>query len=113
MRKIVVLEEAAEDIEQGRKFYDLQEIGVGDYFEDTILSDIESLGLFHGIHSKHFGFHRLLSERFPFGIYCRETPTATECFCSSGSSQKSGLDSQGIEKQKVNSISLILKNHAY
>jgi len=62
MRKIVVLEEAAEDIEQGRKFYDLQEIGVGDYFEDTILSDIESLGLFHGIHSKHFGFHRLLSE---------------------------------------------------
>jgi len=62
MRRIVVLEEAAEDIERGREFYDLQEIGVGDYFEDTILSDIESLGLFHGIHSKHFGFHRLLSE---------------------------------------------------
>ena len=80
MRRIVVLEEAAEDIEQGREFYDLQENGVGDYFEDTILSDIESLGLFHGIHSKHFGFHRLLSERFPFGIYYRETPTATEVF---------------------------------
>lgn len=78
MRKIVVLEEADEDIEQGRKFYDLQEIGVGDYFEDTILSDIESFGLFHGIHSKHFGFHRLLSERFPFGIYYRETPAANE-----------------------------------
>ena len=62
MRRIVVLEEAAEDIERGRKFYDLQEIGVGDYFEDTIVSDIESLGLFHGIHSKHFGFHRLLLE---------------------------------------------------
>ena len=54
MRSFVVLEEAAEDI--------------------------ESLGLFHGIHSKHFGFHRLLSERFPFGIYYRETPTATEVF---------------------------------
>jgi hypothetical protein len=51
MRKIVVLEEAVEDIEQGRKFYDLQEIGVGDFFEDTILSDTESLGLFHGIHA--------------------------------------------------------------
>ena len=60
MRSIVVLEEAAEDIERGREFYDLQEIGVGDYFEDTILSDIESLGLFHGIHAKHFGFHRML-----------------------------------------------------
>jgi hypothetical protein len=43
MRQIVVLEEAAEDIERGREFYNLQEIGVGDYFEDTILSDIESL----------------------------------------------------------------------
>ena len=80
MRKIVVLEEAVEDIEQGRKFYDLQENGVGDYFEDTILSDIESLGLFHGIHSKHFGFHRQLSERFPFGIYYRDMPEYTEVF---------------------------------
>lgn len=80
MRKIVVLEEASEDIERGRKFYDLQEIGVGDYFEDNILPDIDSLGLFHGIHSKHFGFHRLLSGRFPFGIYYRETPTATGAF---------------------------------
>jgi hypothetical protein len=44
MRRIVVLEEAAEDIEGGREFYDLQKIGVGDYFKDTILSDIESLG---------------------------------------------------------------------
>jgi len=51
MRKIVVLEEAAEDIERGREFYELQEIGIGTYFEDTILSDIKSLGLFHGIHS--------------------------------------------------------------
>jgi hypothetical protein len=44
MRRILVLEEAAEDIERGREFYDLQEIGVGDYFEDTILSEIKSLG---------------------------------------------------------------------
>ena len=62
MRRVVVLEEAAEDIECGREFYNLQEIGVGDYFEDTILSDIESLRLFHGIHSKHFGLHRILSK---------------------------------------------------
>jgi hypothetical protein len=80
MRKIVVLEEAAEDIERGRAFYELQELGIGAYFEDTILSDIESLGLFHGIHSKHFGFHRMLSERFPFGIYYREKQAMTEVF---------------------------------
>jgi hypothetical protein len=80
MRRIVVLEEAAEDIERGREFYNLQEIDVGDYFEDTILSDIESLRLFHGIHSKHFGFHRILSKRFPFGIYYREASEATQVF---------------------------------
>ncbi len=80
MRTIVVLEEAAEDIERGRKFYDQQEMGIGAYFEDTILSDIESLGLFHGIHSIHFGFHRMLSERFPFGIYYREASEATQVF---------------------------------
>jgi hypothetical protein len=80
MRQIVVLKEAAEDIERGREFYELQASGIGAYFEDTILSDIESLVLFHGIHSKQFGFHRLLSERFPYGIYYRETPVATEVF---------------------------------
>jgi len=26
-------------------------------------------GFFHGIHSKHFGFYRMLADRFPFGIY--------------------------------------------
>jgi hypothetical protein len=80
MRRIVVLESAAEDIERGREFYDLQEMGVGIYFEDTILSDIESLSLFHGIHAIHFGLHRMLSERFPFGIYYREASEATQVF---------------------------------
>ncbi len=80
MRLVVVLEEAAEDIESGRDFYDLQEAGAGDYFVDSIIADIEGLGLFHGIHAKHFGFHRLLSDRFPFGIYYRETSETTEVF---------------------------------
>lgn len=80
MRQVIVLEEAAEDIEDGRDFYDLQEVGVGEYFADSIVADIECLGLLHGIHSKHFGFYRMLSGRFPFGIYYREMPEATEVF---------------------------------
>jgi hypothetical protein len=80
MRLIVVLEEAAEDIERGRDFYDYQEYGIGSYFTDSIVAEIEGLALFHGIHAKHFGFHRMLSDRFPFGIYYRETPQATEVF---------------------------------
>lgn len=56
MRPVIVLEEAAEDLECGRDFYDLQEAGVGDYFVDSIIADIECLGLLHGIHARHFGF---------------------------------------------------------
>ena len=80
MRRVLVLEEAAEDIEQARDFYDLQELGVGSYFADSITAEIEGLGLLHGVHSQDFGFYRRLSDRFPFGIYYRETLEATEVF---------------------------------
>lgn len=66
---IVVLDSAAEDIKAGRIFYDSRESGAGDYFEECILSDLGSLILYAGIHSIHFGFRRMLSKRFPFGIY--------------------------------------------
>lgn len=80
MRTVVVLAEAAEDIEQARDFYDALEPGVGDYCADSLLADIESLALYHGIHARHFGFYRMLAHRFPFGIYYRETKTRTEVF---------------------------------
>jgi plasmid stabilization system protein ParE len=80
MRTVVVLEEAAEDIEQARDFYESINTGVGDYCVDSLLNDIESLREFHGIHAKHLGFHRALSNRFPFGLYYRETATRTEVF---------------------------------
>ncbi len=50
----------------------MQEKGVGNYFLESIFSDVESLRLFAGIHKIHFDkFHRLLSKRFPFAIYYR------------------------------------------
>jgi hypothetical protein len=66
---VVVLEDAAEDIESGRRFYDAREPGVGDYFVESIFSDLASLALYSGVHSVHRSFHRMLSKRFPFGIY--------------------------------------------
>jgi hypothetical protein len=66
---IVILEDAAEDMEAGRQFYELREPGIGDYFVESILSDLDSLVLYAGIHPRHLGFHRMLSKRFPFGIY--------------------------------------------
>lgn len=80
MRTVVVLEKAAEDIEAARYFYDRIEAGVGDYFAGCIVADIEQLTLLHGIHGMHFGFHRMLAKRFPFGIYYREEKERTEVF---------------------------------
>jgi hypothetical protein len=44
------------------------------------LTDIESLGLFSGIHPLHFGLHRMLASRFPFGIYYRNQDDETQVF---------------------------------
>ena len=66
---VVILEDAAEDLESGAQFYQSCAAGVGDYFLDSILSDLDSLVLFAGVHPIYFGFHRMLSKRFPFGIY--------------------------------------------
>ena len=59
------------DLGEGKRFYDSQEPGIGDYFQDCLLSDIDSLGLHGGIHRQVFGYHRMLSKRFPFAIYYR------------------------------------------
>ena len=66
--------------------------GLGEYFIDTLFADIESLHLYAGIHSTHWGHHRLLTRRFPFAVYyqaaeevvrvyavldCRRSPVST------------------------------------
>lgn len=69
--KIKILDEAEQDLLDGFRFYEAQDIGLGDYFLDSIFSDIDSLQLYGGIHAQQFGYHRLLSKRFPFAIYYR------------------------------------------
>jgi len=67
--RIEILDSAEKDLLNGFKFYERKSKGLGDYFFDSIFSDIESLYLYAGIHAFHFGYHRLLSKRFPFAIY--------------------------------------------
>ena len=67
--RIKILSSALEDLYGGRLFYQKQGEGLGDYFFDALFSDIDSLVLYGGIHQKVFGFHRLLSKRFPYAIY--------------------------------------------
>ena len=69
MRRVVLLAEAAEDLEQARRFYEERGVGVGDNCISSLLADISSLTLFHGIHHRQFGCFRLLASRFPLGIY--------------------------------------------
>ena len=67
--KVRILDEAEQDLVDGFQFYESQSKGLGDYFLDSLFSDIDSLHIYAGIHALHFGCHRLLSKRFPFAIY--------------------------------------------
>ena len=69
--KIEILEEAEHDLIDGFVFYEKQQSGLGEYFLDSLFSDIDSLQLFAGIHPWHYGYQRLLSKRFPFAVYYR------------------------------------------
>ena len=68
--KIQILDLAKQDLIDGYYFYEDREFGLGDYFLDSLYSDIDSLKLYGGIHRKVYrDFHWALSKRFPFAIY--------------------------------------------
>ena len=52
--KVRVLRSAFNDLAAGRQFYDRQEQGVGQYFFESLFSDIDSLVLYAGIHRVQF-----------------------------------------------------------
>ena len=66
---IEILDEAEKDIVIGISFYESQKNGLGKYFLNSILADIESLHIYAGIHVVIAGYYRLLAKRFPFSIY--------------------------------------------
>ena len=69
--RLEILSEAEQDLIAGAKFYEAQRTGLGDYFLNSLYSDIDSLLLYAGIHRVVFGFHRALSKRFPYAIFDR------------------------------------------
>ena len=69
--KIQILDAAEQDLIDGFNFYNSREVGLGDYFLDSLFSDIDSLYLYAGIHPIQFTYYRMLSNRFPFAIYYR------------------------------------------
>lgn len=67
--EVALLELAERDIGDGFDFYERQQPGLGDYFLDSVFSDIDSLILYAGVHRQVHGFYRLLANKFPFAIY--------------------------------------------
>jgi len=69
IKDVVALDEITLDLTDGKSFYDENEKGVGTYFLDSMVADIESLFVYAGVHSKIFGFYRMPAKRFPYAIY--------------------------------------------
>lgn len=90
--QVRVARSAETDLLEGYAFYERQQAGIGEYFLDSLFTDIDGLALFGGIHPKPDGrLHRTLAKRFPFAIYydlsgdtvivvavldCRQDPTS-------------------------------------
>ena len=66
---VKISSDAELDVIEGYRFYERQADGLGSYFRDCIVADIESLSSHGGIHQISYGYHRLLAKRFPFAIY--------------------------------------------
>ena len=70
MHKVRITPSAQTDLLDGFQFYEAQEAGIGDYFLQCLMADIDALALYGGIHPKSYsGFYRTTSKRFPFSIY--------------------------------------------
>lgn len=55
--KMKILTSAFNDLKKGRRFYEDQDEHLGEYFFDSLFSDIESMVLYAGIQPKVFGYY--------------------------------------------------------
>ncbi len=62
-------DEARDDLVNGAAFYREQSVGLDEYFLRCLREDIKKLETTGGIHEKYRGFHRSLSDIFPYAIY--------------------------------------------
>ena len=67
--KVEILSTAEDDLVDGHDFYERQEAGVGKYFLAKLFEEIDSLQDYAGTHRKWWDKYRMLSRRFPFGIF--------------------------------------------
>lgn len=56
-------------LNRGYLYYERKEVGLGDYFKNTLLAEIEGLTVTAGIHRMVRGHHRMISRVFPYATY--------------------------------------------
>lgn len=78
--KIELLSDVQSDLLNGYYFYENQQVGLGDYFYDSLFADIDSLILFAGIHKQISGFYQKLATKFPFAIYYKITGETVQVY---------------------------------
>ncbi|HAE39670.1 MAG TPA: hypothetical protein DCG57_13710 [Candidatus Riflebacteria bacterium] len=64
-REVFLSADANSDFKAGREFYDRNSKKAGDYFVASLLSELESLSFYAGIHPLFYGFYRMLARRSP------------------------------------------------
>jgi plasmid stabilization system protein ParE len=62
-------DEARDDLVNGAVFYGEQSGGLDEYFLKCLREDVKKLETTGGVHEEYCGFHRSLSDRFPYAIY--------------------------------------------
>ena len=61
--------EAQFDILEGTRFYEVQHQGLGEYFKQSVRSELDSLNRSAGIHESLGFCFRKLVRKFPFAIF--------------------------------------------
>ena len=88
--KIRLLPEAERDLEGGAEFYESQSPGLGSKFVDSLISDIDALAEYRGIHERFMGYYRSLSSRFPYLVYYRIEDESIRIYAVLDARKKSG-----------------------
>jgi len=98
--RIRIFDSAKLDLVDGFSFYEPQASGVGQYFLDSLYSDIDSLALYAGIHRKQSkDFHWMLSKRFPYAIYYTVTANLVSVHAILDSRQDPGRIEERLKQE--------------
>lgn len=97
--RVEILPSGEDDLDAGQRFYEEREPGLGRYFLDSLFADIDLLQVHAGVHRMVLGFHRSLSNVFPYGIYYKVDGDTVRVFAVLDCRQNPALLQQRLLKR--------------